>query len=462
MKKLIGILLTCLSLGVLATGSEYYNHTTFPAQGTAATSASMRAELDLVMAGFGKLPTLAGNGSKICAINSGGTSLEAITAVAVAQGGTGRSTSTTAYGLIAAGTTATGAHQTLAAGATTEVLVGGGASALPVWTAATGSGSPVRATSPTLVTPDLGTPSALVGTNITGTAAGLTAGAASAVAVGGVTGLGTGVATFLATPSSANLKTALTDETGSGAAVFANTPTLVTPVLGAATATSINGVILGRGTTGVSSNLAVDGLPGFGVSTTGIRNIAIGSGVLNALTSGSGNVAIGYLAGWSGLSTGSNNVFIGNEAGYYIAAATNTNSIAIGYQANPSTNSASNEITLGNSSISTIRAQVTSITSLSDRRDKKDIEPLPTGLTTIMALKPVRFTWAMRDGGKVGIKDAGFIAQDLQTVDDPWLRLVYAENPEKLEASYGRLLPVLVKAIQDLKQEFDEYRRQHP
>jgi hypothetical protein len=55
-----------------------------------------------------------------------------------------------------------------------------------------------------------GTPSSMVGTNITGTAAGLTAGAASAIAVGSITGLGTGVGTFLATPSGANLATALT------------------------------------------------------------------------------------------------------------------------------------------------------------------------------------------------------------------------------------------------------------
>jgi hypothetical protein len=74
------------------------------------------------------------------------------TDIAVADGGTGRSTSTTAYGLIAAGTTATGAHQTLAAGATTEVLVGGGAAALPVWTTATGTGAPVRGTSPGFTT----------------------------------------------------------------------------------------------------------------------------------------------------------------------------------------------------------------------------------------------------------------------------------------------------------------------
>lgn len=51
---------------------------------------------------------------------------------------------------------------------------------------------------PVLFNGNAGTPSALVGTNITGTASGLTAGTASAVAVGGITGLGTGVATALA------------------------------------------------------------------------------------------------------------------------------------------------------------------------------------------------------------------------------------------------------------------------
>jgi hypothetical protein len=54
-----------------------------------------------------------------------------------------------------------------------------------------------------------------------------------------ISGFGTGVATFLATPSSANLRSAVSDETGTGSLVFANTPTLVTPVLGAATATTI-------------------------------------------------------------------------------------------------------------------------------------------------------------------------------------------------------------------------------
>lgn len=59
------------------------------------------------------------------------------------------------------------------------------------------------------------------------------------LAVGNITGLGANVATFLATPSSANLASAVSDETGTGALVFANSPTLVTPTLGAASATSL-------------------------------------------------------------------------------------------------------------------------------------------------------------------------------------------------------------------------------
>lgn len=73
-------------------------------------------------------------------------------------------------------------------------------------------------------------------------------------AVGSITGLGTGVATFLATPSSANLASAVTDETGSGALVFANSPTLITPAIGtpsSGTLTSCTGLPLTTGVTGI-------------------------------------------------------------------------------------------------------------------------------------------------------------------------------------------------------------------
>lgn len=172
------------------------------------------------------------------------------TGVSVAEGGTGVAT-LTAYGLMFGGTTGTGAVQSLTTGTTGQALVSNGAAALPSWqtlagggnalttnplsqfaatTSAqlagvmsdeTGSGALVFATSPTLVTPALGTPSSGTLTNATGLPIST-----------GVSGLGTGAATFLATPSSANLAAMLTDETGSGANVFATSPTLVTPALG--------------------------------------------------------------------------------------------------------------------------------------------------------------------------------------------------------------------------------------
>ena len=61
----------------------------------------------------------------------------------------------------------------------------------------------------------------------------------------------------------------------------------------------------------------------------------------------------------------------------------------------------------------------------------------------------------MRDGAKVGQKDLGFIAQELQELDDENLQLVYDNNPDRLEASYGRLIPVLVQAIKELKAEVE-------
>ncbi len=121
-------------------------------------------------------------------------------------------------------------------------------------TGSTGSGSVVLSTSPTLTTPILGTPQSGTLTSCTGLPIST-----------GVAGLAANVATFLATPSSANLATALTDETGSGVAVFATSPTLVTPILGSASATDLN---VSGVTTSVTFNTGVIGSQTSGILTT--------------------------------------------------------------------------------------------------------------------------------------------------------------------------------------------------
>ncbi len=116
-------------------------------------------------------------------------------------------------------------------------------------TTSTGTGSLVLSTSPTLVTPILGTPASATLTNATGLPV-----------TTGISGLGTGVASFLATPTSANLNAAVTDETGSGSLVFATSPTLVTPVIGAATGTSLSlSSTLAAGASTFSSTVNVTG-----------------------------------------------------------------------------------------------------------------------------------------------------------------------------------------------------------
>ncbi|HIC73364.1 MAG TPA: tail fiber domain-containing protein, partial [Alphaproteobacteria bacterium] len=66
---------------------------------------------------------------------------------------------------------------------------------------------------------------------------------------------------------------------------------------------------------------------------------------------------------------------------------------------------------MGNSSVSSIRCQVQTISSLSDVRDKENIEELPLGIEFINTLRPVKFDWAMRDGANKGVQEIGFVAQ---------------------------------------------------
>ena len=201
----------------------------------------------------------------------------------------------------------------------------------------------------------------------------------------------------------------------------------------------------------------------YSAAGTGTGNTtAIGFRALYEVT-GSGNTAVGTNSGAS-MTSGTQNTIIGYEAAHATGSGTRlttgSNNTVIGYNSLPSSSTVSNTITLGNSSITTLRCQVTSITALSDQRDKTNIATSQYGLELVNQLRPVTFDWNTRDGAKVGIKDIGFIAQELVEVEDALnahdtLALTYRDNPEKLEASYGRLIPILVKAIQELSAEVE-------
>jgi hypothetical protein len=125
--------------------------------------------------------------------------------------------------------------------------------------------------------------------------------------------------------------------------------------------------------------------------------------------------------------------------------------MALGYNALVD---ASNQITLGDSSITTLRCAVTTITSLSDARDKKDIAPLKTmsGITFVDKLNPVDFVWNMRDGGKVGIPAQGFIAQELLVALEGknYVDGIVQQGGEYMSVAYQNIIPLLTKAIQEL------------
>jgi len=186
-------------------------------------------------------------------------------------------------------------------------------------------------------------------------------------------------------------------------------------------------------------------------TSTGDYNTATGFYSLYQNTTGYGNSGFGIEA-LSSNTTGFYNTSIGYQSG--LSMTSGNNNTLIGYNSQPSLGSVDNEITLGNSSITKLRSMVTSITSLSDRRDKTDIVNISEGIDFIKQLKPVTFTWNTRDKAKVGLKSAGFIAQDLLELQKASsiganLDLVSEDNPDKLEARYNNLLPVMVKAIQD-------------
>jgi hypothetical protein len=112
----------------------------------------------------------------------------------------------------------------------------------------------------------------------------------------------------------------------------------------------------------------------------------------------------------------------------------------------------------------TVYATSTTISAISDQRLKENVQDLDVGLDKIMALKPRKFDW--KEGKGKDIKgDRGWIAQEFEQVFpdmiDQW-KDAAPDGEEPYKSVRADLIPVLVKAIQELKAEFDAYKSTHP
>ena len=251
---------------------------------------------------------------------------------------------------------------------------------------------------------------------------------------------------------------------------------------GVSSATARNGVVIGSGAMK-------------GISTTDYVNdygsVAIGYRAAFRNKSGTSyNVAIGLqsLYGFppsfpstTGL-TGDNNVAIGRNSGYRIQSG--SNNICVGYNAGDTSSpvtitSQSNYICLGNNSITNAYIRV-AFTVTSDERDKAEIKPLGLGLDFINNLKPISFKFK-KEVGEEYIKNEegneeelnpnyipsresteveqeqryGFSAQDVSLLEGDEPVIVDNKNTEKLGLRTEVIIPILVKAIQELKAEIE-------
>jgi len=233
-------------------------------------------------------------------------------------------------------------------------------------------------------------------------------------------------------------------------------------------------------TTGANNTAA--GFEALSSNTTGTYNTAFGRNSLNVNTTGIHNVACGYGALRDG-ATGNYNTAVGMYAAYTISSGTyNT---CIGYLARPSSGSntqtiaignnvagASNYTTIGNGG-SDIRAAhgVATWSTVSDERFKKDITDSTAGLDFVNALRPRTWNYrtlgdlpenfdAYEEGSTEIFKNTqtnhGFIAQEVKAAIDAesglkdGFRLWDDRDDGSQEVAEAALIPVLVKAIQDL------------
>ncbi len=279
--------------GVANTGKTITLGGNLTTSGAFATTLTSTATTNVTLPTTGTLATLAG---------SEALTNKSVNGVTLVTGGTatkylsedGTYTTPAGSGGLTVGTT------TITSGTNTRILYDN-SGVLGEYTIS-GTGSVAMTNSPSFTTPALGTPSAATLTNATGLPVST-----------GISGLGTGVATFLATPSSANLLAAVTDETGTGLLVFNNSPTFVDDIT-IGTAGGTTGSALLKGTTSGTVTLSV--ADAAGTWTMKLPTTAGTSGY-SLTTDGSGNTTWTNVSGGGGTPGGSDTQVQFNDGGSF-------------------------------------------------------------------------------------------------------------------------------------------------
>jgi len=242
-----------------------------------------------------------------------------------------------------------------------------------------------------------------------------------------------------------------------GSALFANT-------------TGSNNVAVGQqalqGNTTASNNTAV-GFQALYSNTTGTNNSASGFQALRSNTTGSENTASGRNALLSN-TTGSSNTASGRNALLLNTTgsgntAINPHNSANAYVPvfNPTTEN--NRFCMGSTGVTNAYIQV-AWTVVSDARDKINFAPVPHGLEFVKALQPTAYQFrTARDSEETngGVR-YGFKAQDVLELEGANPVIVDNEDADKLRMVDTALIPVLVKALQELNAKFDAYVLTHP
>jgi len=248
------------------------------------------------------------------------------------------------------------------------------------------------------------------------------------------------------------------------------------------TRNTILGSQSGQSLTTGSDNILIGYRTIYNAASTGSYNVALGNQALYSNTTASNNTAVGYQAGYtqSGASTG--NTYCGYQAGYAVTQGTYNTLIGNTAGSNLTTGTfntfigtsagtdavfngttQSNRVVIGDNNVTNAYIKV-AWTVTSDARDKTNISNLDKGLAFVSKLQPkqYQFKTSREDETPIGKMRYGFLAQDILALEGNSSVVIDNEDENHLKYQGESLVPVLVKAIQELKAEFDAYKSTHP